>query len=183
MPPGLTRPALLFVVICSLLCASAQAQPGPRPSTIEHPYRKAGGRYWSLPAGTGAVPGVVPPGWDYIMGKVSQNSADGIYVRRYQNDKTVFVRRYPYVVADGTFVTFLAFQDGLKQFETVQHALATIPQYDYGEPYDPFALPKKTNITVKILPANTNQILATNPTAAATSSTVTKTNLTRTISK
>lgn len=126
--------------------ARAPRSEPPKPAKVEHPFRKAGGRYWNVSPLYLNAPNVRVnfPGWQPIFGTVAQNTSGGILVdRKYSTvEGRVFVRNYPTAVPDGSKIMLWAIEDGVKQYESVTGANTTVAQFDYGIPYDPFA---KTN--------------------------------------
>lgn len=147
-----------------------------RPGSI-HPYRHAGGRYWNISPLFTAPSTIHPalPGWEYIWGTVAQNGHGGIFLEIHDYLHAggatvhVFVKNYPCEIPDGRKIHLYALRDGTMQYRTVMGSTATVTQYDYGEPYNPF-LKASTNtviILTNTVPSPTN---TTNKASAARTS-------------
>lgn len=135
--------------------ASAPGRPGGPRNGQEYPYRKAGGRYWNITPLFNAADGTHPalPGWTFFWGEVTQNGRGGIFVKATEyrhlqferGDRLLFLKNYPRHLPDGTAIKFYALRDGTLDYLTIQGANATVAQYDYGEPFNPAAMPVRTN--------------------------------------
>lgn len=89
------------------------------------------------------------------MGTVAQNGNGGIFVDTTNGDGgRVFIRNYPYTVPDGRKVTIFALHVGAMQYRTVKGSDATVAEYDYGTPYNPFALPVSNSTNSEALKTN-----------------------------
>lgn len=149
------------------------------PSENRDPYRKSGDRFYSLaPLFKGALTHPSLPGWQKLWGRVAQVGQGGIFIdinnysRHGDSVLRIFVKNYPYTVADGSAVRLYARRDGAMQYQTILGATATVAQYDYGLPYDPQALaaaaPAATNNVIVITNAPATNAPA--PVAPAASS-------------
>ncbi|MDE2101114.1 MAG: hypothetical protein KGL39_27955 [Patescibacteria group bacterium] len=125
------------------------------------PYRSAADRYWSLLPMYQHIADPAPPelaGWQWFISDginrftVQEILPDGIQVRAsslsfqgpaaYSYNSTFVLVHYPQkeLLVDGQQISFLALRIANRQYQDAAGVTHTIPCYDYGTPYDPFAL-------------------------------------------
>jgi len=68
----------------------------------------------------------------------------------------LFLTNYPGFekLTDGAVITFIAKESGNHRYVTANNSVATVPCYDYGTPYNPWAMSGTNSVKTNAVPAN-----------------------------